>query len=217
MNNRSSIPTASGPGGALSGSRGDVFDPPARVLSTRTQPVTGEGQFPDWFFVPAHGGTGAGLLAQLSWQPAAAVYEAAERVGETAERLPGYGMNAGTGWPVPTWEPTGAVVVVCRTTMRGLSCARDAAAQYLSGFAPAGLRMVGLVTVADQPGRLPRPVASAVRMLAGAYPAVWQVPYVPEYRLLTRLPDEPCPPTHPAIVDVLDHIRAVTSPEGPHP
>lgn len=50
--------------------------------------------------------------------------------------MPAYGMNAGRAWPDPRLEPTGLVIVVCQTTLRGLAWARDAAAQYLSGRAP---------------------------------------------------------------------------------
>jgi hypothetical protein len=40
------------------------------------------------------------------------------------------------------------------------------------------------------------------------------VPYVPAYRLLTGLPDEPCPPIHPALDDVLTAIRRTVTSEG---
>src|SRR5664279_1555034 len=49
---------------------------------------------------------------------------------------------------------------------------------------------------------------------AGAYPHCWAVPYVPAYRLLTGLPDEPCPPIHPALDDVLTAIRRTVTSEG---
>jgi len=102
----------------------------------------------------------------------------------------------------------------------GPRLARDLATQYLAGCVPAGLQLLGVVTVADAPGRLPAPLASARHLLTGVYTHVWSVPYVPEYRLLTRLPAEPCPPTHPAVADVLAAIRsaasAATSGKGPH-
>ena len=171
---------------------------------------------PGWLFVAAHGGSGASLLARLSWQP----YETAVAVGETAERSAeelAFGVNAGRAWPNPALEPTNLAVVVCQTTMRGLAWARDLATQYLAGCVPAGLQLLGVVTVADAPGRLPAPLAGARHLLTGVYAHVWPAPYVPEYRLLTRLPAEPCPPTHPAVADVLAAIRsAATSGKGPH-
>jgi hypothetical protein len=198
----------------------DVFapPPPARQLLVRQQSVSGQSR-PRWLFVAAHGGSGASLLARLSWQP----YETAVAVGETAERSAeelAFGVNAGRAWPNPALEPTNLAVVVCQTTMRGLAWARDLATQYLAGCVPAGLQLLGVVTVADQPGRLPAPLAGARHLLTGVYAHVWPAPYVPEYRLLTRLPAEPCPPTHPAVADVLAAIRsaasAATSGKGPH-
>src|SRR5664280_3155616 len=68
--------------------------------------------------------------------------------------------------------------------------------------------------------RRPAAMAGARHLLTGVYAHVWPAPYVPEYRLLTRLPAEPCPPTHPAVADVLAAIRsaasAATSGKGPH-
>jgi hypothetical protein len=194
----------------------DVFapPPPARQLLVRQQSVSGQSR-PAWLFVAAHGGSGASLLARLSWQP----FEAAVAAGETSrppEEL-AFGVNAGRAWPNPALEPTNLAVVVCQTTMRGLAWARDLATQYLAGAVPAGLQLLGVVTVADQPGRLPAPLTAARNLLTGVYAHVWPVPYVPEYRLLTRLPDEPCPPTHPAVADVLAAIRAAATSPAPGP
>ena len=193
----------------------DVFapPPPARQLLVRQQSVSGQSR-PRWLFVAAHGGSGASLLARLSWQP----YKAAVEAGAAGRPAAGvdlaFGVNAGRAWPNPALGPTNLAVVVCQTTMRGLAWARDLAAQYLSGCVPAGLRLLGVVTIADQPGRLPPPLAAARGLLAGAYPHCWAVPYVPAYRLLTGLPDEPCPPIHPAVDDVLTAIRRTVTSEG---
>ena len=193
--------------------RADVFSPPPpqRQLLVRQHSAAGEAR-PAWLFVAAHGGSGAALLARLSWQPYKAAVEAGT-AGRSAEDL-AFGVTAGRAWPNPALEPTNSVVVVCQTTMRGLAWARDLAAQYLSGCVPAGLRLLGVLTIADQPGRLPPPLAAARGLLAGAYPHCWAVPYVPAYRLLTGLPDEPCPPIHPAVDDVLTAIRRTVTSEG---
>ena len=193
--------------------RADVFSPPPpqRQLLVRQHSAAGEAR-PAWLFVAAHGGSGAALLARLSWQPYKAAVEAGT-AGRSAEDL-AFGVTAGRAWPNPALEPTNSVVVVCQTTMRGLAWARDLAAQYLSGCVPAGLRLLGVATIADQPGRLPPPLAAARGLLAGAYPHCWAVPYVPAYRLLTGLPDEPCPPIHPAVDDVLTAIRRTVTSEG---
>lgn len=183
--------------------RGDVFAaPPAeRRLPMRGVPVAAGGTRPAWLFVAAHGGTGAALLAELSCQP----YEAGRRTGDPDG--PAYGMCAGRCWPDPQLEPTADVAIVCRSSMRGLAWAQDVAGQYLSGHAPAGLVLRGLVVVADGPGRPARPLTAAAALLAGVYPTVWRVPWVPAYQLLSRRPGEACPPCHPAVADVLDDIR----------
>lgn len=199
---------------ALSSPRSDVFLPPVRQLPTRTSPVAGPSHRPTWLFTAAHGGSGATLLSRLSWHPYDAAVKAGREVGEEVSEFPAYGMNAGRAWPDPQLEPTGLVIVVCQTTLRGLAWARDAAAQYLSGRAPEGLHLVGVVTIADQPGRLPRPIAATKGLLAGVYPHTWHVPYIPEYRLLAGLPNEDCPPMHPAVEDVLAAIRSTVTPRG---
>jgi hypothetical protein len=171
--------------------RPDVFLPPTRGLPMRSTAIATGGRRPRWYFIAAHGGSGAGLLSKLSWQP----YEAALTAAHTAGRmpadadLPAYAMASGRAWPNPHLEPTGLAVVVCQTTMRGLGWA-------------------------DQPGRLPAPLAAAKGLLGGVYRNTWQVPYVAEYRLLSGLAKEHCPPIHPAIVDVLASIRRTTTPEG---
>jgi hypothetical protein len=196
----------------LSAPRGDVFMPPLpqRQLPVRQTSATA-GRRPAWLFVAAHGGSGATLLARLSAQ---GVPNCARDGEALSTGPPLYGMAVGRAWPNPQLEPTGLVVVVCQTTMRGLGWARDVAAQYLSGTAPAYVHVLGVVTIADQPGRLPQPIAAARGLLAGAYPHTWHVPYVPEYRLLTGFPGEPCPPIHPAVEDVLAAIRSTANPKG---
>src|SRR5664280_2186483 len=115
----------------------DVFapPPPQRQLLVRQHSAAAEAR-PAWLFVAAHGGSGAALLARLSWQP----YKAAVEAGAAGRPAAGldlaFGVNAGRAWPNPALEPTSAVVVVCQTTMRGLAWARDLAAQYLSGCVP---------------------------------------------------------------------------------
>ena len=198
----------------LSAPRADLFMPPTRGLPMHSTPIAGDGVRPTWFFVAAHGGTGASLLAKFSRQAYETALKAVREAGERPATLPAFGMAAGRAWPNPAQEPTGISVVVCQTTMRGLAWARDLAAQYLSGRTPAGTHLLGVVTVADQPGRLPQPIAAAKNLLGGAYAHSWHVPYVPEYRLLTGLAKEECPPIHPGVEDVLAAIRTTTNPEG---
>lgn len=192
----------------LSGPRSDVFAPPSehRRLPVRSTSASGAHR-PGWLFVSAHGGSGAGLLSRLSGRP--------DGADDCGTGLPAFGISTGRAWPDPRLEPTELVVVVAQTTMRGLAWARDVAAQYLSDAAPDGLCLLGLVTIADQPGRLPPSIAAARRLLAGAYPRTWQVPYVAEYRLFTGLTGEGAPPSHPAVEDVLAAIRSTIDSRGP--
>ena len=193
--------------------RSDVFEAPspARRLPVRTAALAGKGLRPGWFFLAAHGGSGAKLLARMSWQPYKDVLQAAVSEGRPVGDYPAYGIPAGRAWPNPRLESTRLVVVVCRTTMAGLAWARDVAAQYLAGQAPTDLEVLGVVTVADQPGRLPRPLESSRALLKGVYGASWHVPFVPEYRLYGGLPDEQCPEIHPAVAHVLAEIRSTLS------
>jgi hypothetical protein len=196
---------------ALSRPRADVFTPPLRQLPVRRIPLTPPGRQPGWFFVAAHGGAGTTLLSRLSWQ---AIENDEGGWRSDGRGRAAYGMDSGRGWPDPALEPTGRVVVVCQTTMRGLGWARDAAAQHLSGATPHGLELIGLVTIADQPGRLPHQIRAARDLLTGAYPRVWHLPYVEAYRLHGGLPDEPPPPLHPAVDDALTAIRSLLAPKG---
>ncbi len=202
--------------------RGDVFGPSLaqRQLPVRATPVCGSVR-PGWLFLAAHGGAGATLLAQLSAQPSPVTAATARRSGDPVIDFPPFALSTDRAWPNPNLEswPTPPVVVVAQTTMRGLGWARDAAAQYLTGQAPDGVRVIGLVTIADQPGRLPQPIGAARSLLDGAYPRTWQIPYINDYRLLAGLPGEPAPLLHPAVDDVLSAIRTaisttITLPEG---
>lgn len=187
---------------ALLAPRPDVFAAPALLRGVHTGRV-GAGDWadsPSWCFLAARGGAGAGLLSRLSHLPGDQ-----EPPGGRAAA----GWDADRLWPDPALQRgTGAVVVVARTTAAGLAAARDLAAQYLSGTAPAGTVLAGVVLVAEQPGKPPAPITRSISLLDGVYARTWQVPYVPEYRLLA--PDA-LPAVHPLIADVLADIRAAVT------
>lgn len=85
-------------------------------------------------------------------------------------------------WPV---SPTGEavhVVIVARTSARGLLAAKSAAKQWAAGLVP-GVELLGLVLVADAPGRLPRPLRDLAKVVGGGYPRTWQVPWIESWRL----------------------------------
>lgn len=46
-----------------------------------------------------------------------------------------------------------------------------------------GVDLLGLVVVADAPGRLPRILRNRVRLVSGAVPRLWEIPWVGPWRL----------------------------------
>ncbi|MGI8682380.1 MAG: DUF6668 family protein [Mycobacteriales bacterium] len=91
------------------------------------------------------------------------------------------------------WPTSGAVVVVVRRSGVGLEWARDAARQHASGGLPDAVLLVGLVIVADAPGRPPTRLARFLHLVSGAYPRVWEVPWVEEWRLAGHAEPVPMP------------------------
>lgn len=110
--------------------------------------------------VGAHGGAGETSLAALVPEWAA----------------------AGHGWPLPPGSAPTRVVLAARTNMRGLRAAQLAATQWAAGLVP-HVDLLGLVLVADAPGRLPRPLREFAQLLAGGLPRTWSVPWVEAWRL----------------------------------
>ncbi|GAA4288606.1 DUF6668 family protein [Georgenia daeguensis] len=89
---------------------------------------------------------------------------------------------AGHAWPLPRdVGGTQPVVLVARTSHRGLESARLAATQWAAGDV-LGVELLGLVLMADAPGRLPRPLRDLARHVAGGVPRVWSVPWVEAWR-----------------------------------
>lgn len=124
------------------------------------------------FFVSVHGGAGASTLAGLS-----------------------AGATAVTGlWPIP---PAGhaaqlPLVLVARSHFSGLTAAQHAITDWAAGGLPT-VKLLGLVVIADAPGRLPRPLRDLIRLLAGGVPQLWQLPWSEDARLgqLTELATAP--------------------------
>lgn len=115
------------------------------------------------WWVGAHGGAGESTLAAL---------------------VPGT-RAAGHAWPVGTpageLESPARVILVARTHMHGLRSAQRAAASWASGVAP--VELLGLVLIADAPGRLPRPLRNFADVLRGGVPRVWHLPWIETWRM----------------------------------
>lgn len=118
---------------------------------------------PVWW-VGTHGGAGESTLAQL---------------------LPG-SLAAGHAWPQLTAATgdltTVKVVLVARSNLAGLSTAQRAATEW-AARAVTGVDLVGLVIIADAPGRLPRPLKDLAALVAGAVPRVWHLPWSEAWRV----------------------------------
>ena len=112
-----------------------------------------------------------------------------------ASAVPG-SVAAGHGWPTlaaagnmrPLDVP---IALVARTHMRGLLAAQLALREWASG-AVSPTRMLGLVLVADSPGRLPKPLKDLQRIVSGGADQVWNVPFLEQLRLRSR---DDLPPT----------------------
>jgi hypothetical protein len=89
---------------------------------------------------------------------------------------------AGHSWPVTADGSINRVVLVARTNASGLAAAQRAATEWAAGTVP-GVLLLGLVLVADTPGRLPKPLRDLRQVISGGVPVVWDVPWVEAWRL----------------------------------
>lgn len=80
------------------------------------------------------------------------------------------------------WPPAGLVLLVARTSPGGLEWARDLARQHASGLA-GDVELLGLVLVADAPGRTPARIVGLRDLVSGAFPRTWHLPWLEEWRL----------------------------------
>lgn len=124
-----------------------------RALPLSSQAVfEGSGRAPVAWAVAAHGGAGATTLGRVL-----------APVGD-----------AGSQWPVH--DEFTYCVVVCRSTRTGLDAAQSAVLQAQSGHA-AQCQVLGVVIVADAPGRVPKPLVRRELVLE-ELSTVWRVPYL---------------------------------------
>lgn len=115
------------------------------------------------WWVGVHGGSGESSLAAL---------------------LPS-SRSSGHAWPVPpSWPTLGVparVILVARSNARGLQAAQHAAAEWASGGVPE-VDLLGLVMVADAPGKLPRGLRDLAGLVAGGVPRTWRIPWIEAWR-----------------------------------
>ncbi|PPJ27465.1 hypothetical protein C5E45_13580 [Nocardia nova] len=125
------------------------------------RPVPGAGRAPLVWLLGVHGGAGASTLAHVL-APAA---------------------DSHRRWPGVFERESPFVVLVARETIAGLTRAHDLLRQHRAGLAGPS-EVLGLVTVAARPGRIPaeiRRYRDVVGALAGQ---VWQMPWIEEWTLV---------------------------------
>lgn len=139
----------------------------------------------DLWVVGAHGGAGESVVA--TWLDEVA--ESAATVRASDHR-----------WPLSETAPP-AAVLVSRTNGYGLARARLAAREWASS--QVSVDLVGLILVADAPGRLLPPLRQQIKQLRGVVPHLWVVPYLAHLRLEAST-TSPLPPRAARVVrDVL--------------
>lgn len=134
-----------------------AWTPGAEVRVTQGLPVVDAPSEPGLWVVGAHGGAGATTWAHLL----------------------GAG-DAGCAWPRPP-HPV-QVLVVARANRTGLRAAQAAAIQWASGAVEA-VDLVGLLLVADAPGRMPKGLRDYARLVKGAFPQVIDMGWVESWRV----------------------------------
>jgi hypothetical protein len=95
--------------------------------------------------------------------------------------LIGGGRATGHCWPVLQDGAKPRVLLVCRADMRGLTAARSALTQWVSGAAPA-VDLLGLAVLADAPGKTPKPLRDFTAIVGGGAPRYWSLPWVEAWR-----------------------------------
>lgn len=145
-------------------------------------PLVNQSRIAPLWWLGAHGGAGESCLARVVPEWAAAEH----------------------AWPqvAPEHGPA-PVVLVARSHAYGLQAAQAAATQWAAGLVP-GVEVLGLVVVADAPGKLPRPLRDLQQVVAGGVPRTWSLPWIETW----RLGDDPRFITNPREVRrLIDHLR----------
>ncbi len=123
-------------------------------------PIHERGSTAALWWVGAHGGSGESTLAAL---------------------MPG-SQAAGHAWPRTPSAMPARTVLVARADARGLRAAQDAMRQWAAGLVPS-VEVLGLVVMADAPGRVPRSLRDLLQVVSGGVPRTWTVPWVEAWRV----------------------------------
>lgn len=154
---------------------------PAPEMADRLPVVEQTSTAPLWI-VGAHGGSGETSLAAANptWRA------------------------AGHCWPKSGDEST-SVVLVARSSVTGLQAARRAAIQWAAGEA-SPVELLGLVVMADAPGRLPRSLRDLLQLVGGGVPRLWRIPWIDAWRVESA----PFSEVHPTLKHTVTELEALT-------
>ena len=131
--------------------------------------------------------------------------------GETTlEELFSGSRAADHSWPLTDADrPPARVVLVARTHAHGLRAAQSAIREWAAGDAQ--VLLLGLVLIADAPGRLPHSLRQLADLIAGGVPAVWSLPWIEAW----RVGEPPAPHNAPKVVRrLLEDLRAMSEAEA---
>ena len=123
-------------------------------------PIHDRGATAALWWVGTHGGSGESTLAAL---------------------MPGTQAAGHAGPRIPSQTPA-RTVLVARGDARGLRAAQDAMRQWAAGLVPS-VEVLGLVVMADAPGRVPRSLRDLLQVVSGGVPRTWSVPWVEAWRV----------------------------------
>lgn len=146
------------------------------------------------WFVGVHGGAGETTLATL------------------------FPDSRGTShvWPLAVAEdgPPPLVVLVARTHASGLKAAQEALRDWAAGDLP--VKLLGLVLIADAPGRLPKPLRDLSQLVAGGAPTVWRIPWHEPWRRGEPVELPEAPAALRSLMEELEELAPTPSSRRPH-
>jgi hypothetical protein len=129
--------------------------------------------------------------------------------------LPG-SRATGHVWPLPIGhdEPPPRVILVARTHASGLKAAQDALRDWAAGDLP--VKLLGLVLIADAPGRLPKPLRDLAQLVAGGAPKVWRIPWHEPWRRGEPIELPEAPSDLRSLMEELDELVPPPGSRRPH-
>jgi hypothetical protein len=172
----------------LSAAESDVTSVAQGASAQRASKPTGLGHLPvdrtaAVWWVGVHGGAGESTLERLFAGSCATAHQ----------------------WPIAAdMARVPAVVLVARTDARGLRAVQRAVRELVEHQLP--VELLGLVLMADAPGRLPRVLRDLAGVVGGTVPRVWSLPWVEAWRA-GEIPSPANSPTEAGVLAV--QLRAV--------